>query len=187
MLRWIWWPLRRTETGIPYQMTYLARDVWVRPDTGLSVHGTKLQLYIRQPGGWFCYINQLQHINSQKIAINIVHHDSCQVVCFFIGPGRCVLSQHLNIQSDNSFATCQVVWNFRNAASEHINIVKRWKPMWQSKWDGSYTQGFPHNLIHCPLRDISLHKNEHWITKFDNIFCIFVFGWNYLQIWHHTN
>ena len=48
---------------------------------------------------------------------DIVLLEHLQVVCFFIGPGRCILSQYLDIQIDNSFATRQVVRNFRNAAS----------------------------------------------------------------------
>ena len=67
----------------------------------------------------------VQCVNTQDVATDIHYPDSCQVVCFFIGLDRCVLSQHFDIQADNSFATRQVVRNFRNAASEHINIVKR--------------------------------------------------------------
>ena len=99
----------------------------VQPGTGLSALSTMLRLYVRQPGGWFYHIEQMQRINYQKIAINITHQNSCQVVCFFIGPGDYRLLQHADIQYYLSFIICQVVWKFRNVASEHINIVKRRK------------------------------------------------------------
>ena len=75
------------DTEIPYQMTYPARDMRVRPGTRSSAHGTMLRLYVRQPGRSFSYIHQVQRINCQKIAIDMTHRNSCQVVCFFIGPG----------------------------------------------------------------------------------------------------
>ena len=75
------------DTEIPYQMTYPARDMMVRPGTRSSAHGTMLRLYVRQPGRSFSYIHQVQRINCQKIAIDMTHRNSCQVVCFFIGPG----------------------------------------------------------------------------------------------------
>ena len=75
------------DTEIPYQMTYPARDMRVRTGTRSSAHGTMLRLYVRQPGRSFSYIHQVQRINCQKIAIDMTHRNSCQVVCFFIGPG----------------------------------------------------------------------------------------------------
>ena len=75
------------DTEIPYQMTYPSRDMRVRPGTRSSAHGTMLRLYVRQPGRSFSYIHQVQRINCQKIAIDMTHRNSCQVVCFFIGPG----------------------------------------------------------------------------------------------------
>ena len=80
-------PLAGYEAGVLYQMTYPARDMRVRPGTRSSAHGTMLRLYVRQPGRSFSYIHQVQRINCQKIAINMTHRNSCQVVCFFIGPG----------------------------------------------------------------------------------------------------
>ena len=50
-----------------------------------------------------------QYVNTQDVATDIHYPDSCQVVCFFIGPDRCVLSQYFDIQIDNSFVTRQVV------------------------------------------------------------------------------
>ena len=44
---------------------------------------------------------------------------------FFIGPGGYYLLQYADNQHYQSFITRQVVRNFRNAASEHVNIVKR--------------------------------------------------------------
>ena len=43
------------------------------------------------------------------IAINITHRNSCQVVCFFIGPGGYRLLQCADIQHYQSFITRQVV------------------------------------------------------------------------------
>lgn len=48
---------------------------------------------------------------------------------FFIGPGGYYLLQYADNQHYQSFITRQVVRNFRNAAPEHINIVKRRKPL----------------------------------------------------------
>ena len=80
-------PLAGHEAGVLYQMTYPARDMRVRTGTRSSAHGTMLRLYVRQPGRSFSYIHQVQRINCQKIAIDMTHRNSCQVVCFFIGPG----------------------------------------------------------------------------------------------------
>ena len=99
----------------------------------VSAHSTRLRLYVRQPGGWFCYIEKTQRINYQIIAINLTHWNSCQVVCFFIGPGGYRLLQCTDIQHYRSFITRQVVWKIRNVASEHINIVKRRKTLWERK------------------------------------------------------
>ena len=109
----------------------------------VSASGTMLRLYVRRPGGWFCHTKMTQRNNYQMIAINITHRNSCQVVCFFIGPGRCVPLQHLDIQADNSFVTRQVVWKFCNVASEHINTVKRRKSLWQRERKDGHTQGLP--------------------------------------------
>ena len=59
----------------------------------------------------------VQCVNTQDVATDIHYPDSCQVVCFFIGLDRCVLSQHFDIQADNSFETRQVVRNFRTQSS----------------------------------------------------------------------
>ena len=72
-----------------------------------------LQLYVGQPGGWGWNTYMAQCIYTLDVATDITWRDSCQVVCFFIGPDRCVLSQYFDIQVDNSFVTCQVVRNFR--------------------------------------------------------------------------
>ena len=84
-----------------------------------------LRLYVGQPGGWFWNAYAVQHINTQDVATDIHYPDSCQVVCFFIGPGGYCLLQYADNQHYQSFITRQVVRNFRNAAPEHINIVKR--------------------------------------------------------------
>ena len=68
-----------------------------------------LRLYVRQPGGWFYYIYWMQRISTQKITISITHQDSCQVVCFFIGPGGYRLLQRADNQHYQSFVTRQVV------------------------------------------------------------------------------
>ena len=83
-----------------------------RPGTGLSAHSTRLRLYVRQPGGWFWRAYQPQHINNLYITTVLTHQDSCQVVCFFIGPGGYDLPQYADNQHYQSFITCQVVWNF---------------------------------------------------------------------------
>ena len=70
-----------------------------------------------------------QCVNTQDVATDIHYPDSCQVVCFVIGPGGYYLLQYADNQHYQSFITRQVVRNFRNAASEHINIVKRRKPL----------------------------------------------------------
>ena len=75
----------------------------------LSAHSTMLRLYVRQPGGWFYYIYWMQRISAQKITISITHQDSCQVVCFFIGPGGYRLLQRADNQNYRSFITRQVV------------------------------------------------------------------------------
>ena len=59
----------------------------------VSAYSMMLQLYVGRPGGWFSYIHQVQRINCQKLAINATHQNSCQVVCFFIGPGDYCLLQ----------------------------------------------------------------------------------------------
>ena len=41
--------------------------------------------------------------------MNIIHHDSCQVVCFFIGPGGYCLLQYADNQRYQLFITRQVV------------------------------------------------------------------------------
>ena len=127
----------------------------------VSALSTMLRLYVRQPGEWFYCTKQTQHINYQMIAIDITHRNSCQVVCFFIGPGRCVLLQYLDIQADNSFVTRQVVWKFRNVASEHINIVKRRKTLWERKRKNGHTQGFPlpqsRSIRDCPIKTKKNH------------------------------
>ena len=45
-------PSTGCETGIPYQMTYTARDVRACTSTGVSAHITTLRLYVRQPDGF---------------------------------------------------------------------------------------------------------------------------------------
>ena len=68
-----------------------------------------LRLYVRQPGGWFYCICRMQRISTQKITVNMTHQDSCQVVCFFIGPGGYRLLQRADNQHYRPFATRQVV------------------------------------------------------------------------------
>ena len=98
-----------------------------------------LRLCVRQPGGWFYYIYRMQRISTQKITVNITHQDSCQVVCFFIGPGGYRLLQCADIQHYQYFITCQVVWKVRNVASEHINIVKRRKKPVRKEADSRFS------------------------------------------------
>ena len=62
-----------------------------------------LRLYARQPGGWFYCICRIQRISTQKITVNMTHQDSCQVVCFFIGPGGYRLLQHADNQHYRPF------------------------------------------------------------------------------------
>ena len=91
-----------------------------------------LQLHVRQPGGWFRYIEQIQHLNCQMIAINITHRNSCQVVCFFIGPGSYGLLQYVDNQHYQSFITRQVVWNLQ----KHARSGDSKKPL--TKCEGFY-------------------------------------------------
>ena len=131
-------------------------------DTRHRIISTKLRLYVRQSGEWFCYIKQTQSINCQMIAMNITHRNSCQVVCFFIGPGGYSLPQRADIQHYQSFITRQVIWKFRNVESEHINIVKRRKTLRQRKRKGGHTQGFPPALpFESTSVSISLKRKKH--------------------------
>ena len=54
-------PSTGCETRIPYQMTYIARDVRACTSTGVSARITMLRLYVRQPGGY----RLLQHADNQ--------------------------------------------------------------------------------------------------------------------------
>ena len=57
----------------------------------LCNHGVErpiLQLYVRLPGGGLSVTYTLQHTSNQGITHYLSYLNTCQVVCFFIGPGR---------------------------------------------------------------------------------------------------
>ena len=68
----------------------------------------------------------------------ITHRDSCQVVCFFIGPGGYRLLQHADNKRYKSFITRQFVSSLRNAASgrmvtDFVMYDHRRGPVWSPK------------------------------------------------------